>query len=290
MKSAPFEIDFSQHIPEIVSLPLEQVARGTLSGEYDDPRLPVVLRYLVQSGFRFAKEEELLSLKRVVPGWPYNGLFDLLLAHHLVNFGYSFSMAELQRLGNPTNPAGRTVAHYMADMGRVFSLAELRALRNPPTRDNGWTLAQYVARAGHRFTVEDINELFQPNQAKQKWDVAAAMVDQGYLFSPQEMAALGEAACTAGYMGQTLQQYMDWHSSIVAGWAVPSFRLLWAGGAPYFDLKNTHYSIDDKGSGLHIGFGFYAGGDVFAPEKHLCVSAGRKQAGVGGAGSHRACL
>jgi hypothetical protein len=50
----PVILDIERHIPELVGVPIEQVADDFLSGKYPREKIDAIVRHIIAGGHRFA--------------------------------------------------------------------------------------------------------------------------------------------------------------------------------------------------------------------------------------------
>jgi hypothetical protein len=115
----PVILDIERHIPELVGVPIEQVADNLLSGKYPMEKTDAIIRYIIAGGHCFAPAD-INRLKTRIPGVRLGASY----AHWLALRGYKFSLNELIELKETRDQVGQTVAHYMAKSGQNFPPSE----------------------------------------------------------------------------------------------------------------------------------------------------------------------
>jgi hypothetical protein len=83
------------------------------------------------------------------------------LGHLMAYYGFEFSMAQLQEIGDYPDGHGKTISLHMAYRGHLFSFEEIMTLNNPSDYF-GNTLAHWTALNGGRFSVEELNRIGNP--------------------------------------------------------------------------------------------------------------------------------
>jgi hypothetical protein len=138
----PVILDIERHIPELVGVPIEQVADNLLSGKYPMEKTDAIIRYIIAGGHCFAPAD-INRLKTRIPGVRLGASY----AHWLALRGYKFSLNELIKLKEIRDRWGQTVAHYMVEAGHNFSPAEWAQVRHWKDSFRGYT----VAESAHRY-------------------------------------------------------------------------------------------------------------------------------------------
>ena len=122
---------------------------------YELPFFPLVIRHLVQMGFKITKES-LPHLRGIIDNTEKTSF-----AHEFALFGYVFTLDELELFNRTLDKRERTVAHCMAFCGNNFAVGDLLKLGNPCDCD-GFTVAHYMAMRGFYFSENDIRLLGNP--------------------------------------------------------------------------------------------------------------------------------
>lgn len=238
--------DFLKYLPEISGCPLADLVEYLLADGFPENKIDLVIRYIVQSGYRFQSENELLGLRKMLASHPRQNT----LAQEFVNCGYLFSFSDVLVMGNPTNPVGQTLAHTMASNGHVFAIQELLRLGNPEDQQK-YTVAHDMARSGHCFSLAELFAIGNP-KARAGTSVANMMAIGGHKFTVDEKFSLESR-------GDIIHTY----SEIPVGKKYP-YQLVYSKGEPLF---KTHGVQKKK---LNCDFGdFNTMACIFVPDNRF---------------------
>ena len=156
------------------------------------------------------------EMKQIEEGRPkFQGVSYYTLGHLMAFYGFEFSMAQLQEIGDYPDGSGKTISLLMAYRGHLFSFDEIMTINNP-SDEFGNTLAHWVARHGGRFSVKELIRMGNPkiafsefeyeptyfvgndieNHFPEKFSCAGATVAhlmalEGAQFTAEEIEALG---------------------------------------------------------------------------------------------------